>query len=336
MINREFRWDNDEYQIARAAGHCCMPGYGGGVGGPDDGNAGETDGGKGNDGQGDKGNYGGGGMGTHHGGTSPGIGGTGNHPGNNGLGYGPEGNPDAPDGPPSGYEPPEKKPDDSSNDDSGGGEEHGEEEFENVADTKLSELLRSQWEGYKKRWGPVEEEMSDLLQDDDFGEDVVSKARAAGLAMDNAAQAQRQMDRYGMDLSATEKQAISSDMQRDRHALGAGLANKTRAGMVDLKDALQKDFIGIGNGIGATAVAGLGQAAQMETQRGAAIAQMKQAQSFFDQSQAMQQQQWQQQYAYAQKQQRSGIFGLIGTAVGGFFGGPVGAMVGGGLGSLIG
>lgn len=333
-MNREFRWENDEYQIARAAGHCCMPGYGGGAGGPDDGNAGETDGGKGNDGQGDKGNYGGSGMGTDHGGMSPGIGGTGNHPGNNGLGYGPEGNPDAPDGPPSGYQPPEKDDPDDSSDDSGHGEEHGEE-FENEADTKFAELLRRQWSDYKERWGPVEEEMSDLLTDDDFGEDVVAKARAAGLAMDNAAQAQRQMDRYGMDLSATEKQAISSDQQRDRHALGAGLANKTRAGMVDLKDALSKDMIGIGHGVGASATAGLGQAAQMETQRGAAIAQMKQQQDFFNQSQAMQQQQWQQQYQYAQKQQRSGIFGLIGTAVGSIWG-PAGAMIGGGLGSLLG
>jgi hypothetical protein len=325
MMNREFRWDNDEYQIARAAGYCCMA-YGD-ANAPDDGS---NDGSSGGDSNG-AGDYGGQGEFDGTPGSSPD---TGTNE-NGGYGsYGPEGNPDVGDGPPSGYQPPEKKPDDSSNNDSGHGEEHGEE-FENVADTKLSELLRSQWEGYKKRWGPVEEEMSDLLQDDDFGEDVVSKARAAGLAMDNAAQAQRQMDRYGMDLSATEKQAISSDMQRDRHALGAGLANKTRAGMVDLKDALQKDFIGIGNGIGATAVAGLGQAAQMETQRGAAIAQMKQQQSFFDQSQAMQQQQWQQQYAYAQKQQRSGIFGLIGTAIGSIWG-PAGAMIGGSLGSLIG
>lgn len=325
MMNREFRWDNDEYQIARAAGYCCMA-YGD-ANAPDDGS---NDGSSGGDSNG-AGDYGGQGEFDGTPGSSPD---TGTNE-NGGYGsYGPEGNPDVGDGPPSGYQPPKKDDPDDSSDDSGHGEEHGEE-FENVADTKLSELLRSQWEGYKKRWGPVEEEMSDLLQDDDFGEDVVSKARAAGLAMDNAAQAQRQMDRYGMDLSATEKQAISSDMQRDRHALGAGLANKTRAGMVDLKDALQKDFIGIGNGIGATAVAGLGQAAQMETQRGAAIAQMKQQQSFFDQSQAMQQQQWQQQYAYAQKQQRSGIFGLIGTAIGSIWG-PAGAMIGGSLGSLIG
>jgi len=326
MMNREFRWDNDEYQIARAAGYCCMA-----YGDPDAPDDGSNDGSSGGDSNG-AGDYGGKGEFDGTGGYGPD---TGTNE-NGGRPYGPEGNPDAPDGPPSGYQPPEKKPDDSNNNNDGGhGEGHGEEEFENVADTKFAELLRRQWEDYKKRYGPIEEEMSDLLTDDDFGEDVVAKARAAGLAMDNASQAQRQMDRYGMDLSATEKQAISSDQQRDRQALGAGLANKTRAGMVDLKDALSKDMIGIGHGVGASATAGLGQAAQMETQRGAAIAQMKQQQNFFNQSQAMQQQQWQQQYQYAQKQQRSGIFGLIGTAVGSIWG-PAGAMIGGGLGSLLG
>jgi len=340
MIHREFKWDNTEWLEAKY-GHQCF--YG-----PD---AGHSDGDLDGAGGGTAGpSTGGGGYGPDDGHSDADL--PGNTGGNTDGSHGPGGNPDGNVGdggaaaacearggvwdsssltcsmPDNG----EDKPPPNNG---GGGDEGGHEEPENEADKNFAELLRKQWEDYKKRWGPIEEEMNDLLTDDDFGEDVVRKARRAGLAMDNKAQAERQMDRYGVDIQGRQAESLNRGYQRDKKALGVGLANKTRAGMVDLKDALQKDMIGIGHGIGASATAGLGQAAQMETNRAAAIAQMKQAQSFFNQSQALQQQQYQMQYQYAQKSQKSGIFGLIGTAVGGMFG-PVGAMVGGGLGSLLG
>ena len=355
MIHREFRWDNDDFLEAKY-GHRCFYGPGGNADGLGQGAA---DGGT-------EGSTGGGGMGMGGGpdsspGGSTSSSGTGNAPGE-GLGadafggggrpgsFGPAGNADVGDGGAAAAcearggvwdssnltcsVPNETPP--NSNPGDGGGEHHGEEEFENIADQNFAELLRRQWADYLERWGPVEEEMSDLLTDDDFGEDVVRRARQAGLAMDNKAQAERMMDRYGVDIQGRQAQSLNAGYQRDRQALGVGLANKTRAGMVDLKDALQKDMIGIGHGIGASATAGLGQAAQMETNRAAAIAQMKQAQSFFNQSQALQQQQYQMQYQYAQKQSRSGIFGLIGTGIAAAAGaGPFAPLIGGAVQSLL-
>lgn len=352
MIHREFKWDNEAFLEARYGNKCFY-------GEHDDGGQSSA----GLDGGGNEGGNGGWGSDVTGGfGGTLGSGGLSNPnfgmgPSNSEGSYGPAGNPDVGDGGAAAACEARGGVWDSSNGTcsvpntpnpnpgsggGGGGEEHGgEEEFENVADQNFAELLRRQWADYLERWGPVEEEMSDLLTDDDFGEDVVRRARQAGLAMDNAAQAERMMDRYGVDIQGRQAESLNRGYQRDRQALGVGLANKTRAGMVDLKDALQKDMIGIGHGIGASATAGLGQAAQMETNRAAAIAQMKQAQSFFNQSQALQQQQYQMQYQYAQKSQRSGIFGLIGTALGGVVGGMVGAptigaTIGGGIGSMIG
>jgi hypothetical protein len=341
MIHREFRWDNDDFLEAKY-GHRCF--YG-----PD---AGHSDGDLDGAGGGTAGpSTGGGGYGPDDGHSDADL--PGNTGGNTDGSHGPEGNPDGDVGDGGAAAACEARggtwdgskcsvPDDDDNndpppkDDGGGGHEGGGEEPENEADKNFAELLRKQWEDYKKRWGPVEEDMNALLTDDDFGEDVVRKARRAGLTMDNSSQAMRQMDRYGMEISGKQAQALGAGFQRDKKALGVGLANKTRAGMVDLKDALQKDMIGIGHGVGASATAGLGSAAQMETNRAAAIAQMKQQQHFFNQSQALQQQQYQMQYQYAQKSQRSGIFGLIGTAIGGGMFGPVGAMIGGGIGSMLG
>ena len=226
--------------------------------------------------------------------------------------------------------------DDGGGDDGGGDDGGGGEEPENEADKKFAKLLRDQWADYKKRWLPVEKEMSKLLTSDDFGEDVVNKARRAGLAMDSTDQTMRQLDRYGVELGTRQRQALLGSATKNRYAQAVGAANKTRVGMVDLKDALQKDMIGIGHGVGASATAGLGAAAQMEIQRGAAIAGMKNQHAYMQASLGMQQQNYQNQFKYAQKSQNSGIFGLVGTAIGGYFGGPVGAMIGGGIGSMLG
>ncbi|MEK9770012.1 MAG: hypothetical protein VW683_13950 [Betaproteobacteria bacterium] len=336
MVKLNNRWDNEEFLEARYGNKCFMPGGMGG--GPDS---------SGPDGGPDASGGGGGGDGGPEVESvdveSSGIGVENAPYGNVGAGvggYGPEGNPNVGDGPRGlenepGYN---NNNNDNNTGGTGGGHTGGHEttEWENPSDEKYAALLREMWDDYKDRWGPVEEEMSDLLTDDDFGEDVVRKARQAGLAMDNQETYNRMIDRYGADIKGKEAKSLAKSAEMDRLGMGVNLANKTRAGMVDLKDALQKDMIGIGHGVGASAVAGLGQATQMETNRNAAIAQMQQQQQFFNQSMALQQQQWATQYQYAQKQQRSGIFGLIGTAVGGYFGGPVGAMVGGAIGSWIG
>ncbi|MCP4848987.1 MAG: hypothetical protein GY899_13685, partial [Verrucomicrobiaceae bacterium] len=127
--------------------------------------------------------------------------------------------------------------DDSGSGGGGGGDGDGDgEEPENEADTKFAKLLRQQWDDYKKRWLPVEKQMSKTLTDDNFGEDVVNKARQAGLAMDSADQTMRQLDRYGVELGTRQKQALMGSATKDRYAQAVGGANKTRAGMVDLKD----------------------------------------------------------------------------------------------------
>ena len=229
--------------------------------------------------------------------------------------------------------------DDDDDDDPGGGGGGGggdKKKPENEADIKFAKLLRQQWDDYKKRWLPVEKQMSKTLTDDNFGEDVVNKARQAGLAMDSADQTVRQLDRYGVELGTRQKQALMGSATKDRYAQAVGGANKTRAGMVDLKDALQKDMIGIGQGVGASATAGLGQSASMEISRAATISQMQNQHAYMQANLGMQNQMYQQQMKYAGKQQKSGLFGLIGTAVGGSLFGPVGAMIGGGLGSMIG
>ena len=349
MIHREFRWDNDEYHIARAAHKCCMPDYGGGGWGGD-GAPGGAD-----DGVGDRGAYGGAGMGTSHGGTEAGFNGLGEFNGEPNSGLGGQGSDAGGEGMAakrncelkggtwkgdldSGYCDMSGAGSSSGSGSGSGSGSHegGEEEPENEADIKFAKLLREQWKDYKDRWLPVEEEMSSLLTSDDFGEDVVNRARQAGLAMDSADQTARQLDRYGVELGTRQQQALMNSATQNRYAQAVGAANKTRVGMVDLKDALQKDMIGIGHGVGASATAGLGAAAQMEIQRGQAIAGMKNQHAYMQASLGMQQQLNQNQFKYAQKSQKSGIFGLIGTAVGGYFGGPVGAMIGGGIGSMIG
>ena len=335
MVKLNNRWDNEDFLEAHYGNKCF---YGehddGGQSSAGMDGGGSSDGGGWGDGFGDPNVN----EGDHVGGQGPGTPGVNDGGavggGYNTGGYGPGGNPDVGDGP-DGVSGGGGGNDNDNDDDGGGGEEHHGEEWENPSDEKYAALLREMWDDYKKRWGPVEEEMSDLLTDDDFGEDVVRKARNAGLAMDNMNTYNRMIDRYGADIKGKEAKSLAKSAEMDRLGMGVNLANKTRAGMVDLKDALQKDMVGIGHGVGASAVAGLGQATQMETSRNAAIAQMQQQQQFFNQSMALQQQQWATQYQYAQKQQRSGIFGLIGTAIGGAVGGPVGAMIGGAFGSLL-
>ncbi|MEK9747673.1 MAG: hypothetical protein VW443_05225 [Pseudomonadales bacterium] len=250
-------------------------------------------------------------------------------------GYGPEGNPDVGDGPSGIPSPPPSSPPPSPPPVQQPVTSEGEETSE--ADLDYAKLIREQWEDYKDRYGPLEEYFSDVLQDDDFGEDIVNKARRAALRMDNAEATYRHLDRYGIDLGTNEKQALAGSMQRARIAQGQQNANTARQFNVNLQDALQKDFIGIGHGVSANATGQLGNVASMDIQRQTAIAQMKNSQQFALYQQQLQSQAAAEQMKYANKASRGGFWGTV-LGIGGWAltgGNPAGFAAGYALGDWM-
>ena len=251
-------------------------------------------------------------------------------------GYGPGGNPDVGDGPDGLNPTPDKTPNDDPQEPTppvvtSEGEETSE------ADLDYAGLIREQWEDYKDRYGPLEEYFSDVLQDDDFGDDIVDKARRAALDMDNAEATYRHLDRYGIDLGGREQQALAGSMQRSRIAQGQQNANTARQYNVNLQDALQKDFIGIGHGVSANATGQLGNVAAMDIQRQTAIAQMKNSQQFAIYQQQLQSQAAAEQMKYANKSSRGGFFGTV-LGIGGWAltgGNPAGFAAGYALGDWM-
>ena len=215
--------------------------------------------------------------------------------------------------------------------------ETSEGEETSAADLDYAALIREQWEDYKDRYGPLEEYFSDALQDDDFGDDIVNKARRAALEMDNAEATYRHLDRYGIDLGGREQEALAGSMQRSRIAQGQQNANTARQYNVNLQDALQKDFIGIGHGVSANATGQLGNVAAMDIQRQTAIAQMKNSQQFAIYQQQLQSQAAAEQMKYANKASRGGMWGTI-LGIGGWAltgGNPAGFAAGYALGDWM-
>lgn len=341
------RWDNEELLEARY-GNKCFWGSGDGdhAGGSSSGGvgAGANDGGNVGGGSSGGGGWGDGfgdpnvNEGDHVGGQGPGTPGTNDGGavggGYNIGGYGPGGNPDVGDGY-GGDSTPEKKPEEKPKEESGPETSEGEETSQ--ADLDYAALIREQWEDYKERYGPLEEYFSDGLQDDNFGGDIVDKARQAALDMDNAEATYRHLDRYGIDLGGKEQEALAGSMQRSRIAQGQQNANTARQYNVDLQDALQKDFIGIGHGVSANATGQLGNVAAMDIQRQTAIAQMKNSQQFALYQQQLQSQAAAEQMKYANKASRGGfwgtVFGLGGLVLSG--GNPAGFAAGYALGDWM-
>ncbi len=104
-------------------------------------------------------------------------------------------------------------------------------------------IARSEWENYKQRFQPYEEELTEFAQDYDIGQDVreakENVQRAYGLGQETM---ERRMARYGQTGGLSDQQERTLGMAEA--AASANAANKARGTLQDMQTALLSKGLG--------------------------------------------------------------------------------------------
>ena len=137
---------------------------------------------------------------------------------------------------------------------------------EATADQIYSDILRQDYEDYINNFRGYEERLLALTDDtsiiDNARESALTQSRIAGEIQ------ARNLERYGgAGMSAVQRQQQQRAAQRGDQLTLAGTVNNARVAQREVNQALLSELIGIGQGVNASALAGLGTAAQNEVAR---------------------------------------------------------------------
>lgn len=137
---------------------------------------------------------------------------------------------------------------------------------EATADQIYSDILRQDYEDYINNFRGYEERLLSLTDDtsiiDNARESALTQSRIAGEIQ------ARNLERYGgAGMSAVQRQQQQRAAQRGDQLTLAGTVNNARVAQREVNQALLSELIGIGQGVNASALAGLGTAAQNEVAR---------------------------------------------------------------------
>lgn len=137
---------------------------------------------------------------------------------------------------------------------------------EATADQIYSDILRQDYEDYINNFRGYEERLLSLTDDtsiiDNARESALTQSRIAGEIQ------ARNLERYGgAGMSAAQMQQQQRAAQRGDQLTLAGTVNNARVAQREVNQALLSELIGIGQGVNASALAGLSTAAQNEVAR---------------------------------------------------------------------
>jgi len=145
----------------------------------------------------------------------------------------------------------------------------GSEEFQNIEnpedrrrhlDNLSNQMLQENFELFKSRYLPVADSLASWFgaEGNQRVEDTVTSARNQGLAAGTTAKqsAKRDIRRYGVDLSAGQRNQMNNGLAMARTASGVSAGNTVRGTLKDSFMAAQQDFISLGHGAAGTGLAG--------------------------------------------------------------------------------
>ena len=132
-----------------------------------------------------------------------------------------------------------------------------------TADQIYSDILRQDYEDYINNFRGYEESLLALTDDtsivDNARESALTQSRIAGEIQ------ARNLERYGgAGMSAVQRQQQQRAAQRGDQLTLAGTVNNARVAQREVNQALLSELIGIGQGVNASALAGLAQRLRMK------------------------------------------------------------------------
>jgi hypothetical protein len=138
---------------------------------------------------------------------------------------------------------------------------------EDKADIAQAELIRNEWNDYKKAYGPLEEQLRDKLTSGDYGKAEVDTARADALGQSGTDRAMRDIERYGYQLTPQQQQSLDTMMSTGTAAGGIQAANQTRGAMQQQQVSSLGNFNALGRGVQGQYMGAMSQANAMSSQR---------------------------------------------------------------------
>ena len=132
----------------------------------------------------------------------------------------------------------------------------------------LATISREQQERYEKLYVPVENEAISSLDDMSIMGDARERVdESAGGITRTMGRSRRELGRYGVKMTASQRQAGLHSLRADRATSEADTMNNARLNQFDRNRGLRNELINIGRGVQDQANQGIGDAASMQTQR---------------------------------------------------------------------